>query len=69
MTGLFGAGGTRVAAPTPKPVRIPTITDPSVEAAGRRTRAEALKRKGRLSTILTDRTKQVTGSTGKTLGA
>ena len=36
--------------------RMPTPTDPEVLAAGRRTRAEALRRKGRLSTILTDQT-------------
>ena len=40
--------------PEPRAVRMPTETDPSVLAAGQRTRKAALARKGRLSTILTD---------------
>lgn len=53
----------------PKPVRMPTETDPDVLAAAQRTRAAALKRRGRLSTILTDQTQGVVGSSGTKLGA
>jgi hypothetical protein len=38
----------------PRNKRMPSIQDPDVIAAGRRTRANALRRKGRASTILTD---------------
>lgn len=38
----------------PKPVRMPTEQDPSVLAAGERQRENAMRRKGRLSTIMTD---------------
>lgn len=55
--------------PQPKKVRMPTETDPDVLAAAQRTRANALKRKGRLSTILTDQTSSVVGSSGAKLGA
>lgn len=55
--------------PLPKPVRMPNATDPSVLAAAQRTRAAALRRKGRLSTILTDQTRSVTGYSGQKLGA
>jgi hypothetical protein len=48
---------------------MPTATDPDVEAASRRTREANLKRKGRLSTILTDQTSSVVGSSGQKLGA
>lgn len=53
----------------PKPVRMPTATDPDIEAASKRTRERALNRKGRLSTILTDQTSSVVGSSGQKLGA
>lgn len=52
----------------PKPVRMPTETDPAVVAAAQRTRAEAMRRKGRMSTILTDGLRSV-GSSGQKLGA
>lgn len=55
--------------PPPKPVRMPTATDPDIEAASRRTRQNAMKRKGRLSTILTDQTQSTVGSSGQKLGA
>ncbi|MFW6028043.1 MAG: hypothetical protein ACOC9Q_00770 [bacterium] len=54
--------------PPPKPKRMPTQEDPDVIAAGKRTRADAMRRKGRMSTILTDRTKETTGSSGQKLG-
>jgi hypothetical protein len=53
----------------PKPVRMPVQTDPAVEQAAQRTRAAALMRQGRLSTILTDQTRATTGSSGQKLGA
>lgn len=74
MTGLFG-GGQIPKLPTPKVVRLPTETDPSIVAAGRRTMAEALKRSGRRATMKTDRTRGIAGintiigSTGRSLGA
>jgi hypothetical protein len=52
--------------PAPKPVRLPFEQDPEVAAAGKRTRAAATRRRGRLSTILTDRS---SGSSGQKLGA
>jgi hypothetical protein len=54
----------------PAPTRMPTIADPDVQAAGLRTREAALKRKGRLSTILTDQTSATVGAdyTRATLG-
>ena len=55
------------ALPTPKPVRMPVASDPDMAAAARRTRADAMRRKGRLSTILTDQ--NTTGSSGKAVGA
>lgn len=55
--------------PPPKPIRMPTATDPDIEAASRRTRQNAMKRKGRLSTILTDQTQSTVGSSGQKLGA
>jgi len=53
----------------PEPVRMPTETDPSIIAAGQRTREAALRRRGRLSTILTDMTQGTIGSSGQRLGA
>lgn len=76
MGGLFGGGkAAPVAAPqplelpTPKVQRMPTETDPSVLAAAQRTRSAAMRRTGRLSTILTDNTESVVGSSGQKLGA
>lgn len=68
MGALFG--GPKIKQPeAPKPVRMPTQDDPDVLAAAQRTRAAALSRTGRLSTILTDQTKATTGSSGAKLGA
>lgn len=50
---------------TPRPLRMPNDNDASVVEAGRRTRAAALGRRGRQSTILTD----AIGSSGQKLGA
>lgn len=51
-------------------VRMPVESDTDLLAAAERTRARAMRRKGRLSTILTDRTTQAsTGSSGTKLGA
>lgn len=68
MKMLFGGGGQQKVE-QPKPKRMPTATDPEVEAASKRTRERALQRKGRLSTILTDQTSSVVGSSGLKLGA
>ena len=61
-----------LAPPTPEeaPVfkRMPVMSDPSIMAAGQRTREAAMKRKGRLSTILTDNLRDI-GSSGIKLGA
>lgn len=65
MSGLFR--GPKLP-PPPKPVRMPTETDPDVLAAGRRAREGALRRTGRLSTIMTDQTQETTGSSGQKLG-
>jgi hypothetical protein len=54
--------------PPPKPVRMPNETDPEVQAAGMRARENALRRSGRLSTIMTDQTRETTGSSGQKLG-
>jgi hypothetical protein len=55
--------------PPPKPVRMPTEMDPEVQAAAERARAGAFRRAGRLSTIMTDSTRETTGSSGTKLGA
>lgn len=71
MSGLFGSQSisTPATLPTPKPTRMPTETDPDILAAAQRTRKAALARRGRLSTIMTDQTQSVIGSSGKALGA
>lgn len=66
MGKLFG--GSTAAPPAPPVVRMPVQTDPSILTAGARSRAEAMKRMGRLSTILSDSTASLTGSSGQ-LGA
>jgi hypothetical protein len=55
--------------PQPRPVRMPTAMDPEITAASQRAREGALRRTGRLSTIMTDQTRETTGSSGQTLGA
>lgn len=67
MAGMFGAKTPKVE--KPKPVRMPVQTDPEIEAAAARNREEILRRRGRLSTIMTDMTKSTTGSSGQKLGA
>lgn len=70
MAGLSKIFGKQPQVPeAPKPTRMPTESDPDVIAAGQRAREMALKRTGRLSTIMTDQTKSVTGSSGIKLGA
>jgi hypothetical protein len=83
MGSLLSGGASRAAAnpgmvglqqpaplPTPKVTRMPTETDPSILAAAKRTRAAAMQRSGRLSTILTDSMDNgVIGSSGQKLGA
>jgi len=57
------------AMPEPRVVRMPTETDPSVLAAAQRTRDAAMKRRGRMSTIMTDNAQDMVGSSGMKLGA
>ena len=54
---------------TSRPTRLPTPLDRDTLAADRRTRDKALRRRGRLSTILTDRLEGISGSSGNSLGA
>jgi len=58
--------------PTPEEApsykRMPVATDRETLMAGMRTRANALRRKGRQSTILTDRAREVVGSGSEKLG-
>jgi hypothetical protein len=49
--------------------RMPTEQDPALLAASRRTRERSMRRRGRMSTILTDQVKSMTGSSGTKLGA
>ena len=65
MSGLFGGGSKPE---PPKVVRMPVVSDPSVQAARDRARLVARSRGGRLSTILSDSLSSVTGSAGR-LGA
>jgi hypothetical protein len=67
MGGLFAPKAPKVE--KPKPVRMPVQTDPEIEAAAARNRDEIMRRRGRLSTIMTDMTKSTTGSSGQKLGA
>jgi hypothetical protein len=55
--------------PVPKVARMPVETDPSALAAAQRTRASALRRRGRQSTIMTDMGGDMVGSSGQSLGA
>lgn len=70
MSGLFGAPKKPTIEPR-QPPRMPVETDPEIVAAAQRTRAAALARQGRLSTILTDSTSGSAGigSSGQKLGA
>jgi hypothetical protein len=66
MSGLFKSPKLP---PPPKPVRMPTEMDPEIQAAAQRARAGAMRRSGRMSTIMTDATQETTGSSGQKLGA
>ena len=57
------------ALPSPRVTRMPSESDPSVLAAAQRTRRAALRRHGRMSTIMTDQTRETVGSSGQSLGA
>jgi hypothetical protein len=78
--GMFGGGGEAQQAPgstiinneapkKPRTTRMPTETDPAMLEAAQRTRNAALARRGRLSTIMTDSSRDAVGSSGKSLGA
>ena len=60
MAGLF-----RSPRPQPKPVRLPVQDNVALEAARDRARLAARRRTGRLSTVLTDSLRSLTGSLGK----
>lgn len=62
MSGLFGGGNKP---PAPKVVRMPVASDASVLAARERARQQALRRSGRLSTILSDSLQSASGSNQK----
>ena len=62
MSGLFGGGSKP---PPPKVVRMPVVSDTTVQAARGRARQQALRRSGRLSTILSDSLQSVSGSSQK----
>ena len=69
MGGLFGGGGSSSSEVYHgRTVRMPTETDTSVAESGRKTRAKALQRTGRASTIMTDSSKETVGVSGKKLG-
>lgn len=68
MGGLFGGSKPAPIEP-PKKVRMPVETDPEIEAAASRNREAAMRRRGRQSTILTDSTRDTSGSSGQRLGA
>lgn len=63
MAGLFG--GTPASPPAPKPTRMPVQDNAALAAARRRAEAASRRRSGRLSTVLTDALRSITGSVGK----
>lgn len=73
MSSLFSSPKMPDMPAAPKPVRMPTETDPNIVEAGLRTRRSAMQRSGRLSTILSDNLGggqgSSIGSSGKYLGA
>jgi hypothetical protein len=69
MTALFSKPKFPDPPPLPKVQRMPTPTDPEIDAAAKRQRMGALTRGGRLSTILSDSLQSVAGSSGAKLGA
>jgi hypothetical protein len=72
MAKLFGGGAGAMAQtplPTPKVHRMPIETDPTVLAASQRSREAAMRRRGRMSTIMTDSLQSTVGSSGQKLGA
>lgn len=70
MASLFGGGTPAMPKmPEPKVTRMPGEQDPSIIAAGKRTRDSYMRRKGRQSTIMTENLgSSVVGSSGKSLG-
>lgn len=62
MSGLFGGGNSKPE--PPKVVRMPVVSDPSVQAAANRARNSARQRSGRMSTILSNPLRSVNGSRG-----
>ncbi len=62
MAGLFGRVSTP---PPPKPTRLPVDNNAAMIAARNRARTALRRRTGRLSTVLTDGLRSLTGSIGK----
>ena len=69
MASMFKPKVQQVEMPKPKPKRMPVETDPEVLAAGERAKKSAFRRSGRSATIMTNRLKETTGSSGQKLGA
>lgn len=61
MGGLFG-GGKTTPIPAPKKTRMPVETDPEIEDAAKRNREAVIQRRGRQSTIMSEATKETSGS-------
>lgn len=71
MTQMFGKAAPATPLPElpkPTPVRMPTADDPDLLAAATRRREAMMRRSGRMSTILSDNLREVTGSSGQKLG-
>lgn len=72
MTQMFGKAGPAPQPlpelPKPTPVRMPVADDPALLEAAQRRRESMMRRAGRMSTILSDNLREVTGSSGTKLG-
>lgn len=64
MSGLFSKPNVMPATPAPaaRPIRMPNENDPMMMEAAKRTREAAMRRTGRMSTMLTDATQDVGGA-------
>ena len=75
MTNLFKPkmpamqAGPTIEMPEPSRTRIPRETDPDMMGAASLSRRKAMRRRGRLSTIMTDMTRETVGSSGQRLGS
>lgn len=71
MSGMFSKPNVMpvVPPPAPRPIRMPNENDPTMIEAAKRTREAAMKRTGRMSTMLTDATQESVGAASQKLGA